>query len=142
MKKHLYIVITKKCIDRIYTHYPNIKLILILREPIQRAFSQWNMCQSRSDSYPLKNKSFRKTIEDDLMQKKILYNETDILRRGYYDEQIEYILSKFNKNLYIGIAEEIKKNKVIEYSKIFNFFNCVVKESCDKNFYMIYINHT
>ena len=32
--------------------------------------------------------------------------------RGKYDEIITYILSKFSReNLYIGIAEEIKKNK-------------------------------
>lgn len=30
-------------IDRIYNYNPNIKLILILREPISRAFSQYNM---------------------------------------------------------------------------------------------------
>ena len=30
-------------IDRIHNHYPDIKLILILREPISRAFSQFNM---------------------------------------------------------------------------------------------------
>lgn len=29
--------------DRIYNYNPNMKLILILREPISRAFSQYNM---------------------------------------------------------------------------------------------------
>ena len=29
--------------DRIHKHYPNIKLVLVLREPIQRAYSQYNM---------------------------------------------------------------------------------------------------
>lgn len=138
----------KKCIDRIYKHYPNIKLIIILREPIQRAFSQWNMCQSRADSYPLKNKSFRKTIEDDLLQKNIQYSESDVLQRGFYDEQIKYILSKFDKkNLYIGIAEEIKKNKEIEYSKIYNFLgvNHIKKFNTNldkhKRKYKIELNH-
>lgn len=80
------------------------------------------MYQSRADSDPLKNKSFRKTIEDDLLQKNIQYSGSDVLQRGFYDEQIKYILSKFDKkNLYIGIAEEIKNNKEIEYSKIYDF---------------------
>ena len=30
-------------IDEIYNYNPNIKLILLLREPISRAFSQYNM---------------------------------------------------------------------------------------------------
>lgn len=122
------------CIDRIYKHYPNIKLIIILREPIQRAFSQWNMCQSRHDSYPLKNKLFRKTIEDDLIQKNMEFKESDVLQRGYYDEQIKYILSKFDKkNIYIGISEEIRKNKDIEYSKIYNFLGVTNIKNFNKN---------
>jgi hypothetical protein len=56
--------------------------------------------------------------------------------RGFYSKQIEYILSKFpRENLYIGIAEEIKQNKQIEYNKIFTFLgaskNIVLDESCD-----------
>ena len=39
----------KKYIDRIYKHYPNIKLIIILREPIQRAFSHWNHITNNYD---------------------------------------------------------------------------------------------
>ena len=58
------------------------------------------MGQSRDDSYPLKNKSFRKTIEDDLLQKNIEYSESDVLQRGYYDEQIKYILTKFDKKIF------------------------------------------
>lgn len=112
----------KKSINRIHSHYPNVKLIILLREPIQRAYSQWNMCQTRNDSYPLKNVSFEKVIENDLARKDLVIRETDILQRGYYDDQIEYILSKFDrKNLYIGISEEIKANKKVEYAKIFNF---------------------
>ena len=113
----------KNCIDRIYKHYPKIKLILILREPIQRAYSQWNMCQYRDNSYPLKNVAFIDIINNDLSNNnKNNFKETDILQRGYYDIQIEYILKKFSrKNLYIGISEEIKQNKELEYSKIFKF---------------------
>lgn len=138
----------KKCIDLIYKHYPNIKLIIILREPIQRAFSQWNMCQSRSDKYPLKNKPFRKTIEDDLLQNNIQCSESNVLQREYYDEQIKYILSKFDKkNLYIGIAEEIKINKEIEYSKIYDFLgvNPIKKFNTNldrhKREYKVELNH-
>ena len=40
----------------------------------------------------------------------------------YHCIQIEYILSKFpRQNLYIGISEEIKQNKLIEYNKIITF---------------------
>ena len=106
------------------------------------------MCQTRSNSYPLKNKSFRKTIEDDLSQKNMQYSESNVLQRGYYDEQIKYILSKFNKkNLYIVIAEEIKKNKEVEYSKIYDFLKVKHIKNLNKNLdihkgkYKVKLNH-
>ena len=36
-------VYLRNAMDRIHKHYPNIKLVLVLREPIQRAYSQYNM---------------------------------------------------------------------------------------------------
>ena len=123
----------KKSIDRIHSHYPNVKLIMLLREPIQRAYSQWNMCQARK-THPLKNVPFKKVIQNDLTKKDLVIRETDILQRGYYDDQIEYILSKFDrKNLYIGISEEIKANKNAEYAKIFNFLGVHLPDEFNTN---------
>jgi hypothetical protein len=112
----------KKSIDRIYNHYPNIKLIIFLREPISRAYSQWNMYQTLIKNHPNTNKSFIDCINSDLQQNIDIQNESDILQRGYYYNQIKYILNIFpKKNLYIGISEEIKKNKNLEYNKIYKF---------------------
>lgn len=118
--------VNKKYIDRIYKHYPNIKLIIILREPIQRAFSHWNHISNHKKKKIrnlLKNKSFIECIKNDQQKDELDNNEfTNILKRGYYDKQIQYILTKFpRKNVYIGIAEEIRNNKKIEYEKIYKF---------------------
>lgn len=119
----------KKSIDRIHKHYPDIKLIMILREPIQRAYSQWNMIQQRK-SHPLKNKPFRMVVEKNLSDSSEKASCYDVVQRGYYDEQIEYVLTKFpKKNLYIGIAEEIRENKAEQYGKIFNFLGVPMLES-------------
>lgn len=112
-------------IDRIYNYNPNLKLILILREPISRAFSQYNM------ELNLNNKSLNHVNEKQIMMdfekeeniklSEIKSNGKYYICRGKYDEIITYILSKFPKeNLFIGIAEEIKKNKCI-YNDIFKF---------------------
>lgn len=113
-------------IDRIYNYNPNIKLILILREPITRAFSQYNMYLNYF------NKTLNDVNENDMHEyfiknstlqlSELKINDSNIVVRGFYDEIITYILSKFSKNnLYIGIAEEIKLNKLYEYNKIINF---------------------
>jgi hypothetical protein len=113
-------------IDRIYKYNPNIKLILILREPISRAFSQYNM------ELNLNNKTLNDVNEEQIMidfekEENIKLSELKsngkyYIIRGKYDEIITYILSKFSReNLYIGISEEIKENKQKYYNDIIQF---------------------
>lgn len=104
-------------IDRIYSYNPNMKLILILREPISRAYSQFNM-----DHPDILDEFISYVLENSNNLKDIKSNGEYYIERGYYDEHIEYILKKFPpENLYVGIAEEIKLNKNEEYNKIFKF---------------------
>jgi hypothetical protein len=109
-------------IDKIHKYNPNMKLILILREPISRAYSQYNMeLQNMKD---LSKIDIYKEIlrEKNIKLSDIKKNGKYYVIRGFYDEQISYILSKFQKeNLYIGIAEDIKNNINEEYNKIFKF---------------------
>ena len=79
-EKTLFIVSIKN-IDRTYKHYPNIKLIIILREPIQRAFSHWNHITNNHKNRLL-NKIIIKCIKDDLLKDELDNNEfTNILKR-------------------------------------------------------------
>ena len=38
----------KKAIERLVRYNPNIKLIIVLRNPITRAYSHWNMMRNRN----------------------------------------------------------------------------------------------
>ena len=54
--------------------------------------------------------------------------------RGYYDEILEYILSKFpRKNIYIGISEEIKTDKLRYYNEIYEFLGARKLENINTN---------
>lgn len=113
----------RQAIDRIYEYNPNIKLIMILREPIQRAHSHWNMDQKAKSNVKTKGIPMIERIQ---REEKYLYTDFtdphDMTKRGFYIDQIEYILTKFPKeNLYIGIAEKIKQNPMEEYNEIFSF---------------------
>ena len=126
--------------DRIYNYNPNIKLILILREPIARAFSQYNMRLNTSNK-TLNDVSDEQIIldfekEENLKLSELINNGTHLIVRGQYDELIDYILSKFpRENLYIGIAEEIKENKQKHYNDIIVFLGAKkldkINEKCD-----------
>ena len=113
-------------IDRIYNYDKNMKLIIILREPISRAFSQYNHDLNEN------GKTLNDVTEEQILNafKKEEHIKLDELKsngryfiiRGFYDEILEYILSKFSRdNLYIGISEEINKNKQKYYNEIYDF---------------------
>ncbi len=125
-------------IDRIYNYDPNIKLILILREPISRAFSQYNMNLNRNNK-TLKDVNELQIMmdfekEETVQLSELKSNGNYYIIRGKYDEIITYILSKFSReNLFIGIAEEIKANKYI-YNDIFKFLGAKPLNKINENF--------
>jgi hypothetical protein len=113
-------------IDRIHRYSPNIKLVVLLREPISRAFSHFNMWLDHqektlddvSDSTIMN--IFKK--EEQVQLLKLRTNGPLFVVKGKYDEIIIYIYTKFPKeNVYIGIAEEIRMNKQKGYNDIFRF---------------------
>ena len=113
-------------INRIHKYNPNIKIIIILREPIARAWSHYNMNLNFKDKTLMNvtnqqiNADFAK--DSTAIQSNIKTNGGYMILRGYYDVLLAHIASKFpKKNIYIGIAEEIQKNKLVEYNKIVHF---------------------
>lgn len=108
------------CIDRIYDYNSNVKLIYFLRNPITRAYSEWNMHKNLGKTHM----DFLPSIEEDMNTKLCEIKSTGYhaFSRGLYYEHINYILTKFDKdNLYISISERVKANPKDEYNKIFNF---------------------
>lgn len=113
-------------IDRIYNYDKNMKLIIILREPISRAFSQYNMelnHKKKTLNDRIEEQIFNQIIsEENIKLNELRSNGEYIVIRGFYDEILEYILSKFSRdNLYIGISEEINQNKLKYYNEIYEF---------------------
>ena len=103
-----------------------MKLIIILREPISRAYSSFNMGKQKGKFSKINLdddilKFFAKQENDKLTDKNSNDTYSHIVR-GFYDEILEYILSKFSRdNLYIGISEEINQNKLKYYNEIYEF---------------------
>jgi hypothetical protein len=104
---------------------PYIKIILILRNPIDRAYSAWKLNVKHFDE----KRTFEEAIKYELKFKKNM-NETfytiatNYLQRGLYYNQIEKLLKWFPKqNVLILISEIIKENHDKEYKKIYKFLN-------------------
>ena len=101
---------SKDAIQRIHQYDANMKLIMMVRNPVLRAFSNYNM-NVQTGKTTLSFRDFNDKFANNIS-------------RGFYIEQIKYILSIFpEKNLHVCVSEEIKENPVASYNEIFNFLN-------------------
>jgi hypothetical protein len=106
---------------------PYVKIILILRNPIERAYSAWKHAANYGET-----RSFEDSINDEIenIKNKLDKNKTfftsitQYLQRGLYYKQIINILKWFSKdNLLILINEEVLKDMTTEYNKVYSFLN-------------------
>ena len=120
-----------RAMSRIYDFNPKMKLILLLRNPILRTYSQWNHYQQEC---PADTRSFKECVLDNLKNKEIkkkkeckskkVININKMVTTSKYINHINYILSLFPKEqLYIGITERFKKNTKDEFNKILKFLD-------------------
>lgn len=112
----------------------DVKLIVILRNPVQRAWSMyWNEVGKNRESLPFEKAIF----EENLRIKNSDYAKMHLsyLQRGLYDISIKKLLKTFKKNqIFFVIQEELIKNPEIELKKIFKFL------SLDYNLNLKFVN--
>lgn len=122
------------CHKRIFETNPKVKLIVFLRNPVDRAFSQWKMARYIKKD---ENRSFPEIVESEINMlknpefKNNFYNchEANVscwregyLIKGLYKEQLKNLFTYFSRNqVHIAVSETVRKNKIIQYNKIFNF---------------------
>jgi len=104
---------------------PYVKLIIILRNPIERAYSSWKLVTK----YFGEKRSFETAINEEIMfffnKNKTFYTATThYLQRGLYYNQIKELYKWFPKhNILILISEVVKQNMITEYNKVYDFLN-------------------
>lgn len=101
---------SKETPERIHTWYPNVKLLAILRNPIDRGYSQYRNT-IRSGEIP------KTTTFDEYASR-----EKSVWEQGRYAEQIERFLQYFpREQILILIYEDIKKNPIAFMRRIHEF---------------------
>lgn len=112
------------CLELLQIVNPSVKIILFLRNPIERAYSHWKMTRDL-----FRNKaSFEDCVNDEIENRwgeNTLYDVSfwhHFVQRGLYYSQIERILKYFPKNnIHILITENVKNDMDKEYQKVFDF---------------------
>ncbi len=124
------------CHERIYQIQPSVKLIVLLRCPIQRAYSQWRMAVfNKKDEFRsfsevisielnmIKSNSYKHDFYSCKVSEYSNWREGYILK-GFYHEQLENLFKYFPKEqVYVSISEKVIKNKAKEYNSMFSFLN-------------------
>ncbi len=131
---------------KIFEFNPKMKFIVLLRNPVKRAFSAWNMYQQMAavpnlqkyfkslefknsnekfhssfykNEFPTFNEWVTHELSDDFNNEII---EPSVIRRGYYKEQIEHYLQYFPKKQFLFIeSETLKKDNLNILNSISKF---------------------
>ena len=104
----------ERAAERVHKHLPDARLIAVLRDPVARAYSAWNMmCDFRTDpkhAALFDARSFAQAVEEELSGKEVRW-EHRYLARGYYTEQVQRYFQLFGRErlLVVGYGE-LKKD--------------------------------
>ena len=122
----------KDSIKRIYDYNPKIKLIIILRNPIERAFSHWNMEVQRKRE----NRTFWDAINKEVnnLDKNLNKSRTfSYVEHGFYYSQIMEIHKYFGTNQLLCLkSESLKSQPHLVLDEIANFLKISKFNKIDK----------
>ncbi|QDG36248.1 sulfotransferase [Alteromonas mediterranea] len=111
-----YSLISPKNIEKIYTKYPHLKIILVIRDPIERAVSHIKMRIKQTEQLD------HPQSEIDIFAKACA-NDWDVIERGNYQKIIENWGKYFGKNLKIYCSSDFKENPKPSISSICQFLD-------------------
>ncbi len=116
----------KEAIDRIFQYLPNVKIIAIFRNPIDRAFSNYNL----GVRMKTEKSTFEETIDEEIkfLEKNSFREAIDRKRsyvtKGIYENQIQNWLKIFpNKQIHMISTEEMEKKPIETLQKVFKFLD-------------------
>jgi hypothetical protein len=104
-----------KCAERIRKDLGEIKMIIVLRDPVERAFSSWNMHHnlfSRKDKYKdlVDKRSFEDAIKEELARGLDYLDIYSYVFKGVYVNQIRNFLKYHSRENLLIIENEDLKN--------------------------------
>lgn len=113
--------------ERIKKYLPRVKLIAILRNPIERAFSNYwvtykNGIETLPFSQAIRQEKFRISNPESTFHAEV--QPFAYIDRGRYYKQLKIYLKFFSRNqIHIAIFEDFINNTLVELKKIFTFLD-------------------
>ena len=118
--------------NNVYQTKPNMKIIVILRNPVDRTYSQYHLNLREK----AEKRSFEDVLEENMnrldkesheryeIKPKFSAEGNNYLKKGLYAQQLRHWLKIFpRENILILSTEEFESNQQAIYNKIFEFLN-------------------
>lgn len=108
--------------ERVFKAFPNAVIVAILRDPVKRAYSDWNMFRQFKDDRKYAHLYDGRTFEEAMRAELATApHNAPYLGRGYYAEQLERYFSLFPKGkvlVYrIPSSARIRQRSLINYAQ-------------------------
>lgn len=108
--------------QRIWSYNPKMKWIMVLRNPVERAFSAWNM-EAKRDAERL---SFKEAVEREPERCRealpLQHRVFSYIDRGFYSAQVRRIFNIFGReNCLILLNEDLRNNHKDTLRGVFDF---------------------
>ena len=92
---------------RVWEYNPGMKLIVILRNPIERAYSHWNMVHSKgNDAFPFWE-AINKEKERCLEAYPLQHMKYSYIDRGFYLKQLKRLWTYFPRDMILILKVKI-----------------------------------
>ncbi|MEM9300479.1 MAG: sulfotransferase domain-containing protein [Pseudomonadota bacterium] len=110
-------------VERMAAVVPNARLVLFLRNPVFRAYSQWNhyrQAPPASAAAGWASVSFERAVAEAASKADSPF--APLLRTGRYADHLETVLRHFRRDqLHIGVTERLKARPVPEFNRVLSF---------------------
>ncbi len=119
-------IASREILQRIAEWAPDAKFVLMLRDPVERAFSAWNQWNQLEDKgvwrMPVPDGSFSDNIQREFEKNLSAGPYFGLLKHGLYVNQIRQLFSLFDPSqVFIGFKEELDKKPETVTSDIQEF---------------------
>jgi hypothetical protein len=115
--------------QQIKLHLPNAKLILILRNPVERAYSTY--LKNRREG--IESRSFENAIEEEIRNpSNIVSSENFYIRAGLYFEHISHYLQHFDRSqIKIVFQKDFQETPLLFLEELYKFLDVDTKFTAD-----------
>ena len=124
-------ILRTETIRWMHSTLPAAKLVLLMRDPVDRAFSAWNhwkqMSESQRWSVPQPEADFAANVRSELHARLRGADTRGLVSRGFYADQVEALLEYYDRSqIYFGFSHDLRAAHENEIRRIQDFLEVEV----------------